>query len=364
MPPWSTSSAPQETSSTRRPSSGSVAQALGERDEHGDGGQVVVRARGTPGGARRRRTRPSPSSEPTDAGADQSAPAASGAERDQRRRAQHRPPQRQRGVDPLDDARERLAEPRLHVIVEDRAGRRGVVVGEHDQRALRVGVAAARRSRSRSVARSAVARRNSRGPLEMSSAIAAVTARGRDRRRASASAARAPRRRPARPPPPASRSRARSRRWNCSSSIVTASQPARSRRFAIQRAACSSPARAGAALDRRQRLDHLPQRLLAAGNLRQCGRVGAQVPHGSQRPRARRAGIPPRAGNRTAHVPPGRDHRHAHRRRRHRAAAAVERRARRPRRRFGRRPDQRGDHGDGRRCRCCCCSGIRRSYGD
>ena len=40
-------------------------------------------------------------------------------------------------------AGEQLAEPRLRLIVEDRAGRRGVVMGEDDQRALGLGIAAA-----------------------------------------------------------------------------------------------------------------------------------------------------------------------------------------------------------------------------
>ena len=177
IPPWRTSSAPQETSSTRNPSSGCVAQPLGERDQHRDGGQVVVCARADRAasdvgehGHRRAasRARPAPASPRRPL----SAP-----DRGQGRRAQHRPPQRQRGVDPLDDPGEGLGQAR-----PGRGGRRSRRSARRRGGRARPACARPRGSpqlRDHVPGRrgGAVARRNTRGPLEMSSAIAAVTER-------------------------------------------------------------------------------------------------------------------------------------------------------------------------------------------
>ena len=110
IPPWSTSSAPQETSITRSPSTG----VLRSRSASATRTATALRLSLAPG----------TTGLPRDVGEHRRADAASratpaaiaaravtgGAERDQRGHREHRPPQRQRGVDPLDHARERSAE--------------------------------------------------------------------------------------------------------------------------------------------------------------------------------------------------------------------------------------------------------------
>ena len=216
-----------------------LAQPLGQRDQHGDRGQVVVRARGRSGCARclrippcRAASRPGPRvvrpRRPVAAPTATSAGAAS--------IAHHSGSDVSiRSMMPGNIS----AEPRLCLMVEDRAGRGGVVVGEHDERPLRLRVARAGDHVPCRPCRLPVARRNKRGPLEMSSAIAAVTAapaseavrRHRDRSAATPASA------------PAAASIPITRAYpsrNCSSSTPP-SHPARLNRSASHRAACSSP---------------------------------------------------------------------------------------------------------------------------
>ena len=292
IPPWRTSSAPQETSSTRSPSTGCALQPLGERDQHGDRAEVVVgaRAHGPSGdvgehGRRRAASRAGRRGSP--------APTARGAERDQRRRAHHRPPQRQRRVDPLDHARERLAEPRLRLVVEDRAGRCGVVMGKDDERALR------RRGRRTGDHVPGRAQRR-RGAAEEPRSVGDVVgdrgghAAPLQRRRACACAAAAPRRRRPRRPPPASPITRAYPSWNCSSSIV---RLAAGLLEALRRSSARPVPRlrAGAALERSERLDDLSQGRFVLGADRRSRRVECQGPRwygaGGRRAWRSRAGV-------------------------------------------------------------------------
>ena len=115
---------------TRRASRGArrrpLAQRLGERDQHRDGGSGCRSRRARPGCARCRRTRAAPAH----SAARQPSRRAGrcGRRARQRRAAEHRPPERQRGVDALDDRRGTSSISRAGSLVEDRrrsARRRG-----------------------------------------------------------------------------------------------------------------------------------------------------------------------------------------------------------------------------------------------
>ena len=257
---------------------GSAAQRLRQRDDHRDGGQVVVRAghgraaldvghrRRGAGADHRSRTRPAPS-------------AAEAAGRGQQRPGQHGPPHRQRGVEPLDDAGEAIDQPLLEGRVEDEAGLGRVVVGEDDQRPLGVGIAglgddvpgrplgpdqlaerAARRSRCRRRSGPDHGSGDRARPGGRAGVVAATAA-------AAPAAARAPTTR--RNPPGTSPPR------------PAPGAPAAVSRSAIQCAACRSPSDPAGALDRRQGLDHLAQGALGrAGSGRGQFRVRG---HGAER---------------------------------------------------------------------------------
>ena len=140
MPPWMTSSAPQETSRTRSPRRRVNAHALGQRDEHRHCAEVVVgprhdRAASDVGGQRgdRRAQR--------DARRGQLPAAGERAERNEQWAGDDRPPDRQRGIDARHHGGEAPSEPALKALIEHLAGRGGVVVGQDHQRALRPRVA-------------------------------------------------------------------------------------------------------------------------------------------------------------------------------------------------------------------------------
>ena len=141
MPPWMTSSAPQEASTHAQAVGRLGAQPLGQRHQHRHRGEVVVGARARSGCGRCPRTPRCASAEPASPAAmsprrPRSDPSATSAGA-----AQQRPPQRQRGVEPLESPGKVSPEPAWKRVVEDLAGGGGVVVGEHDEGARRIGVA-------------------------------------------------------------------------------------------------------------------------------------------------------------------------------------------------------------------------------
>ncbi len=222
MPPCSVSSAPQETSRTRTPRRRVGGERLGEPDEPGDGAEVVVGAGDDPA-AGEVRGRRDPDRLAGEADLRQRAPAGQRAERDQQRRGDDRPPEREAAlVGAALAPRDRPLEP----LVEDEAGRMRVVVGEDDERPRAPRITDARDHVPGRRCR-ITARRYQRLPLTASSATspaqaAAISAGSSraglsERRRRSQRRPRA-RRAPARssgtPAPPRPRPRTRSRsRW-------------------------------------------------------------------------------------------------------------------------------------------------------
>jgi hypothetical protein len=95
-----------------------LAQRRGERDERGDGAQVVVGAGHdrTAGDVDRERAR---EQRQRGANSGDATVAARGSEGDQRRAARDGPPQRERSVHPLGEAREAFDEPALERLIED-----------------------------------------------------------------------------------------------------------------------------------------------------------------------------------------------------------------------------------------------------
>ena len=124
-------------------------QCLGHRDQDGDRAQVVVRARdhraasdvGEQRGRQRAQRGP---------GGGQAAAPGRGSGGDHRRSAYRAPPLRDRGVDPLDHAREPVDELALCGLVEGDPGAGGVVVGHQHKGAIGAPGHRPRRPRSRS----------------------------------------------------------------------------------------------------------------------------------------------------------------------------------------------------------------------
>ncbi len=165
-----TSSAPQEASTTRRPSIGSARS----RSASATSTATAVRLSLAPGTIGLRATSSNtavPRAEPATPAAMSPRRPRSGSQRHQRGSAHQGPPQRQRRVDPLDDPGERLA-PATAGGVSSKILPVGAASWWASSTSVRGAIASPQEPTTFQVVRVGLAaRRNSRGPLETSSAI-------------------------------------------------------------------------------------------------------------------------------------------------------------------------------------------------